>query len=145
MSKKTINVYDTITGQIVEVEVSQEVYEEYKRAGWREEKNNSSFFKHEIQFSILIGGKDGAFENFHEFISDSDPTTKAVIEKILIKEVLTALEKLKTSDRRLIEMIYFDNLTERECAKELETTQQNIHKRKERILYKIHKLIEFQK
>ena len=44
MNKKTINVYDTITGQIVEVEVSQEVYEEYKRAGWREEKNNSSFF-----------------------------------------------------------------------------------------------------
>lgn len=145
MNKKTIKVYDTITGQIVDVEVSQEIYEEYKRARWREAKNDRSFFDHEIQYSLLIGGKDGAFENFHEFISEGDPTAKAVIEKVLIKEVLTALGKLKVYDRRLIEMIYFENFTERECAKELETTQQNIHKRKERILYKIHKLLNFQK
>lgn len=142
MNKKTIKVYDTITCQIVEVEVSQEVYEEYKRAGWRDEKNDRSFFEHEIQFSILIGGKDGGFENFHEFISESDRTAKAVIEKALIREVLTAIGKLKTSDRRLIEMIYFENLTERECAKKLVTTQQNIHKKKERILCILNKLLK---
>lgn len=145
MSKKTIEVYDTFTGQIAEVEVSQEVYEEYRRAGWREEKNDCSFFAHEIQFSILIGGKDGAFENFHEFISDYDPTAKAAIEKTLIKEVLTAIRKLKESDRRLVEMIYFENLSEHECAKRLATTQQNIHKIKKRILCDIHKLLNFQK
>ena len=50
MSKKTINVYDTITGQIVEVEVSQEVYEEYKRAGWREEKTIARFLNMKYSF-----------------------------------------------------------------------------------------------
>ena len=68
MKKNTVCVYDTISKSYVEVEVSCEVYTQYNRTKWAIENNNSSFYNHEIQFSALIGGKDGAFENFREFI-----------------------------------------------------------------------------
>ena len=59
MKKNTVCVYDTISKSYVEVEVSCEVYTQYNRTKLAIENNNSSFFEHEIQFSALIGGKDG--------------------------------------------------------------------------------------
>ena len=74
MNKKTVKVYDTFKGKVVDVKVSQEVYDEYMRTEWGIKNNNAAFYEHEIQFSMLIGGEDGAFENFHEFIVEDDPT-----------------------------------------------------------------------
>ena len=59
MKKNPVYVYDTISGKYTEVEVSCEVYTQYNRTKLAIENNNSSFFEHEIQFSALIGGKDG--------------------------------------------------------------------------------------
>jgi hypothetical protein len=67
MNNKIVKVYDTITGKMVDVEVSQEIYTEYMRTEWGIKNNDNSFYNHEIQFSQLIGGDDGAFENFREF------------------------------------------------------------------------------
>lgn len=53
-----------------------------------------------------------------------------------------ALNTLPTKDRELIEMIFYKGMTERECADELKTTQQNIHKKKERILCILNKLLK---
>ena len=68
MKKNTMRVYDTISKKIVEVEVSNEVRTHYNRTQWNIDDNDESFFKHEIQFSALIGGHENAFENFREFI-----------------------------------------------------------------------------
>ena len=141
MNKKTIKVYDTISGKKVEIEVSQEIYEEYMRTEWNIHDNNESFYEHEIQFSMLIGGDDGAFENFHEFIADDDPTAGSVLARTAFDEVVKAIAKLKKSDREIIELIYFHEYTEQECAHRLGTTQQNIHKKKKRILANIYKLM----
>ncbi len=138
---KKIKVYDTISKKFVEIEVTDEVGTYYNRTGWNIDDNNESFYKHEIQFSTLKGSFDNSFENFHEFISRYD-LEKEVEKKVLVEHLYKSLEILSDTDRELIEMIYFDNKTERECAEFYGISQKNINKKKKRILYKMYKLLK---
>ena len=74
MSKKTyiVESYDPATRKIERVTVTHEVYNAYRRSGWNIADNNQSFFKHEIQMSSLIGGEEGGYDNFREFIGDPE-------------------------------------------------------------------------
>lgn len=141
MNKKTLKVYDTCTGKYVDVPVSDTVYQEYRRAVWREEKNDAHFFDNEIQFSVLIGGNNGNFENFHEFIIE-DHTVSEAIKKTNIETVLSLIKELEPSDKALLKMIYFDNRSERECASAFGINQKNINKKKKRVLAKLHNLLK---
>lgn len=138
---KKIKVYDTISKKFVEVEVGDEVYTHFKRTKWAIENNNSSFYDHEIQFSALIGGYENAFENFKEFKTDYD-VEEETDRKMFDERLYDCLDLLSESERELIIMLYFENKTERECAKILCTSQQNIHKNKKLILCKLYKLLK---
>lgn len=138
MENKTLKVYDTISGKMVDVEVSDEVFTEYKRAVWREEKNDSRFYNNEIQFSMLVGGDNDAYENFHEFIDFDD----SIVETSINKKLVEKISELKRQERELIQLLYFKNLSEQECAIVLKTSRQNIHNKHVRVLAKINKLLE---
>ena len=92
MKKNTVHVYDTISKKVVEVEVNDEVRTHYNRTQWNINDNNESFYKHEIQFSSLIGGYNGAFENFHEFVTDKDIVEQEIMLQIEYNELLSALK-----------------------------------------------------
>ncbi len=141
MKKNTVRVYDTISKKIVEVEVSNEVRTHYNRTQWNIDDNNESFYKHEIQFSALIGGHENAFENFREFKSDYN-VEKETDRKMFIERLYNCLELLSESERELIVMLYFENKTERECAEFYGINQKNINKKKVRILCKLNKLLK---
>ena len=142
MNKKTVKVYDTFTGKIVDVEVTQKVYEAYMRTEWNIHDNNESFYEHEIQFSQLIGGENNAFENFHEFILEGDPTSDKAILLDNMSWLNSCLKMLEPCELDIIVMIYFKDMTEQKCATALSTTRQNIHNKHRRILAKIYKLIK---
>lgn len=141
MKKNTVRVYDTMSKEYVDVEVSEEVRIHYNRTQWNIDDNNESFYNHEIQFSALIGGKDGTFENFREFINEHEDVEKKAVHKVLVERLYDCLIFLPESDRELIEMLYFENMTERECAEILCVSEQNLHKKKQRILFKLNKLL----
>ena len=141
MKKNTVRVYDTISRKVVEVEVNDEVCTNFKRTKWTIENNNRSFYDHEIQFSALIGGHENAFENFREFVTDYDIEEEAD-RKMFVERLYDCLDLLSESERELIIMLYFENKTERECAKKLCTSRQNIHKNKKQILCKLYKLLK---
>lgn len=141
MKKNTVRVYDTISKKVVEVEVSDEVRTHYNRTQWNIDDNNESFYKHEIQFSALIGGHENAFENFKEFMTDYNVETETD-RKMFIEKLYNNLELLSKAERELIVMLYFENKTESECASLMHTTQQNINKKKSNILCKLHKLLK---
>lgn len=67
----TLTVFNTCTSQCEDVEVTKEVYNEFRRGEWRIDKNDDKHRANETPFSELIGGDDGAFENFSEFIDNS--------------------------------------------------------------------------
>lgn len=144
MSKNTVRVYDTITKKYVEVEVNETVRTYYDRTQWNIEDNDKSFYKHEIQFSALKGNINGELENFQEFRTENDDVERRVIQNIKCEKLYSCLNELSDDERRLIFAIYFENKTENEVAYFLHTTQQNINKKKRRILCKLNKLLKSQ-
>ena len=132
MKKSTVRIYDTISKEYVDIEVSEEVYTYYNRSQWNMDDNDDSFYKHEIQFSALIGGNDGTFENFREFRIENS-VEKEVISKLFTEKLYECLNLLSASDRQLIEMLFFEGKTERECAAYYGISQKNINKKKRRI------------
>lgn len=144
MSKNAVRVYDTITKKYVEVEVSEDVCKGYNRSQWNIDDNDKSFYKHEIQFSTLKGNIDGSLENFHEFRTENDLVEKRVIRQVQYEELYKCLAKLSEDERNLIFIIYYEGKTEQETADMLHTSQQNIHKKKDKILCKLHELLKNQ-
>lgn len=147
MAKYVISTYNTCTGKYEEVEVSKKVYEVYKRAEWRDEKNEIRFHQHQTPFSCLIGNEDNSIENFHEFVDISQLqyeeeyfNTDEDIDRVCV--VRNALRCLNESEMFLVVNLFLIGKTERELAAELRVSHQAIHKRKVRILSRLKKEIQ---
>lgn len=137
-----INVFDTTTGQEKIVHVCKEVYDEFRRGEWRIQKNDSKHKINETEFSALLGGEDGAYENFHEFIDfDSDPS-ELLLKSMMIEKLHSALELLNKADRELIDALFFQEMTERTYAEKKGVYRNAIHKRKQRILENLKNLLD---
>ena len=67
---------------------------------------------------------------------------QSAVYKVLIERLYDCLIFLPESERELIEMMYFENMTERECAEFYGISQKNINKKKAKILCKLNKLLE---
>ena len=131
---KTIKVYDTISKELVEVEVSDDVYVHFNRTKWNIEDNNASFYSHEIQFSQLLDELD-----FSSLIDNG--TEERAIDDVLIEKMMKALKKLPGKDMELINFLYYDHFSESKCAEIYGTTQPNISQKKKRILCTLNKLL----
>ena len=114
--RNQLSVYNTLTGEYEGVPVTEEVYHAYRRTGWNMMKNDA---KHSvaIPFSNLIGGDDGAFENFGEFVSDNGNPPHTVedrMSKAVLHRILSALPE---AEKRLIAALVVDGKSEREYAR----------------------------
>ena len=143
--KYTLTVYNTVTHRNEEIEVTREVYHAYRRTGWGIENNDASFFAHEIQMSRLIGGEDGAYENFKEFIDTENIPDKTVVAAMELDALQIALSALTDADKALVQALFYDGLTEREYAKVTGLPQKTINNRKLAIIRKLRKLPDFKK
>ena len=137
-----IIVCNTFSDKYEEVEVSKEVAIAYKRTGWCIEKRDQKFFDNEIQFSQLIGGKDGAYENFREFISGSDELQENVEKEELVESLYMALKTLNEKELHIIIFLFFEGLTETECAERIGVAQQVLNRKKHKIFKKIKKFLK---
>lgn len=138
----TLTVFNTCTSQYEDVEVTREVYNEFRRGEWRIEKNDDKHRANETPFSELIGGDDGAFENFSEFIDNSQNPEFIFAEHTKIQALYSAVSMLSDLDKQLLQALFFDGLTEREYAELTGVYRNAIHKRKMRILEKLKKYME---
>ena len=141
MEKKILKVYDTITGKMVDVEVTPEVYREYMRTEWCIKKKDKSFYEHEIQFSALIDGSEGAYENFDEFVQDDDYEDD-IINKIYLERLPGVMKQLSKDDRELIDLMFYKNMSEEQIAEIQGVSHQYISQKKQRILGKCYKLLK---
>ena len=139
------NVYNTLTGGYEDVEVNEAVYNCYRRSAWNIDKNDAKHSANSIPFSALIGGDDGAYENFHEFISDADVTPNAAMDSIYRESLYQAMDSLAENESDLITALFFDRKSEREYAEETGILPMTIHDRKVKILGKLKFLMDFEK
>lgn len=142
VEKIKVLVFNTFTNELEDVYVNPEVAQTYKRTGWNIKDNDRSFFKHEIQMSSLIGGQDNAYENFREFVNDSDNMQENIERKILVDKLHKALKELDETDCRIICLIFYEGLSERECAEKIGVLQPVLHRKKHKILNKLKKILK---
>lgn len=111
-----ITVYNTLTSKYEEVSVSEEVYRVYMRTSWNIKDNAKSFYAHEIQLSSLIGGDDGAYENFREFIDTEHSPECEYITKYRRQMGFQGLNTLTPVMRERFLLHYLHGLTTAEIA-----------------------------
>ncbi len=142
--KKTYQIY--CRGQFVEV--SEEIYTYYTRDKWRAEyaekgRKREHIYINENDEITVTPSKEDSLDRLiekGEQLSDSNGDfSNFIIERL---DLLDAVSKLSEQEQYLIRQLYFFGKTERELAKELKQTQQNIHNRKLNILCKLYKFLK---
>lgn len=73
--------------------------------------------------------------NGQDILVDEEQYVEEIVEKnTLLDKLNTCLPMLSVEEREIIQMIFFEELTEREVAKKQGISQVAVHKRKQRIL-----------
>ncbi len=121
-----------INGQLIPV--TEEVYQAFKRPAWREQKRRQIRAQKELSLEVLA-------ETGIEFSSGEE--LAETVEKKLLAEMLTeALSQLTDDERRLIYELFYNEKSERKIAQETGLSKTAIHKRKEKILAKLKKILK---
>ncbi len=136
MNKYIINVFNSATGNFEDVEVTEAVYNAYRRSGWNMDKNDAKHSANSTPFSSLIGGDNGTYENFSEFVSETDNPLFIVSDKLARQSLHRALNILSDEETALITALFFEEKTERQYADEIGVFRNAVHKKKVRILKK---------
>ena len=89
----------------------------------------------------LIGGEEGAYENFKEFIDTENIPDNTVLKIMEIDALRKALSVLSDADNELVQALFYDGLTEQEYAVQVGISQQMISRKKQRILKSLKKLL----
>lgn len=112
--KYEITYYNCALNKYESIEVTKEVYEEYRRGEWRMTKENQKYLKNEIPFSALIGSQEN-LENFNEFMFE-ETFNQEDIESERIKLAKQALSILSDTMRERYISHYYVGLTTKEIA-----------------------------
>lgn len=131
------HIYDSATGTHVDIEVSSEVYNCYRRTAWNIQKNNQRFYAHEIQFSSLIGGLNQAFENFSEFRSSTGDPQQLLCDAATCQMIAEAFRKLSPADRRILRILIIEGHSERWYGEKTGLHFMTVHNRKKRALLRL--------
>ena len=124
------HIYDSATGTFHDVEVTQEVYNFYRRNAWAIQRNNARFYAHEIQFSSLKGGLGDAFERFSEFLSCSSDPQQMLCDEAETLHIAAVFRQLPATDQHLLCCLLFDGCSERLYGKKMGLPQRTVNHRK---------------
>ena len=117
-----------------QIPVSKEVYYAFKRPAWKERKRSQVRAEKELSLEAFA---DAGFE-----IPSGEVLVDEIVEDKLLLDMLSkALSELTEEERVLIDELFFNDKSEREIAREIGVSQPAIHKRRNRILEKLKKLM----
>jgi len=125
-----LTVFNTFTEEYEEVLVTEDVYNECRRSEWRIDKNDSKHSKYTTPFSALVGGENGCYENFEEFIAYKDNPEKMILSADMIQSLRTALNCLTNKEFEIITLLFFKGLPAIKVAHLLGISEQGVNKRK---------------
>jgi len=117
-----------------QIPVGKEVYDAFKRPAWKERKRSQVRAEKELSLEAFA---DAGFE-----IPSGQALVDEIVEDKLLLDMLSkALSELTEEERVLIDELFFNDKSEREIAREIGVSQPAIHKRRNRILEKLKKLM----
>ncbi|MFM1581368.1 sigma-70 family RNA polymerase sigma factor [Helcococcus bovis] len=124
-------------------EVDEELYFEVKRPEWVHEKRRYRLFEDERKgkLSIIyidqVRIDDSDEEKANLEIPSNIDIERDAMEHLRDEALYEALDKLDESERMLINLLFFNELTEREAAKQMGVSQKTVNNRKRKILEKL--------
>ena len=130
------------------VEVTEELYTYFMRSEWREwyrdvkQKQGNIIVDNDNSKISFEGGREVSLDNLLEKGAQI-PDKSEAFDEVYIRKVWlhSALDKLSLRDKYIVTQLFFEQKTETEVAKEIGVSQAFIHKKKVRILDKLHKLL----
>lgn len=118
-----------------EIIVTEEIYQEYWKSV-EHERYQMHLDKNNISLDDIKSGSSYTFIEL-QYLYGTDPTKEAVDKQLLKDRIEKVLDNIDPEERELINMIYFQQMTEVEVAKKWNTKQSAINKRKHRTLKKL--------
>jgi RNA polymerase sigma factor (sigma-70 family) len=104
----------------------------------RDRKNN--VFSYEYLREMVFGEEEN---NIGDVIPSPEGSAEEQVFKKLLKDKLySALARLEPEEQRLIQAIFFDNVSLRSYAKQQGVTHRTVQKRKDSILKKLRELMQ---
>lgn len=132
-----VKVVDTFTGVEKEVEVTEEVFNEFRRGKWRIAKNNKKHADNSVPFSSLNREDGHSVDDFSEMADNTYNPENLIDEDDLKSDVAL----LNSSEKDLIHALYYEKLSSREYAKRINRSQSWVQKKKFKILKKLKNFI----
>jgi len=130
-------VVDTFTGVEVEVEVTEAVFNEYRRGNWRIAKNNKKHADNSVPFSSLNREEGHSVDDFSE-MADNTYNPENIMD---VNNLKSDVALLNSSEKDLIHALYYEKLSSREYAKRINRSQSWVQKKKFKILKKLNKFL----
>jgi len=119
------------------IPVTEEVYRAYQQPKWREKKQAEVRAQNEVSLDAMLEtGYSGHLDSRQALVDE------IVADKLLLDELLKALAELNEDERFLIDELFYKEKTEREIADSSNISHQAVHKKKNRILAKLEKLLK---
>jgi RNA polymerase sigma factor (sigma-70 family) len=138
-----------------QIPVTEEVYRAYKRPAWAERKR-----KERTKRCVISNGRGGTKRctddcskcdkrrtgsvlSLDKFIDDGYEITapvdlaEFVADKLLLEQLVAALDELEPDERSLIDALFYNAHTERDYAAEIGISHQAVGKRKHKIIEKL--------
>ena len=140
----------SINGQ--RVEVTREVYLVYYRS-----KRRERYYEHDIKIERAIYDEHGDIVDYtpakedsldrlmeagEDFPDEADSVEDTAIRNVMAADLHKALDELPEPDRKLIDVLFFQGMTERQAAEIFGLSQKGINKRKAKILAKLKDFFE---
>ena len=129
--------YNPATGKEETVPVTKEVYDEFRRGIWRCEKSDLKYIAHTYPMSCLTGDDDDSEDRFEEYEDENFNLEELIIQNERLEKLRFALKQLSPEERKLIDLIYSNGLSQQEISELFLISQQAVHKRKIKILKKL--------
>ena len=130
------------------VEVNEAIYTAYTKGG-----RKMRYFENDLKMERTVRNTDGTIkqiipsredsldrlmtDNAMQFPDETENVEEAVLKRASIESMHKALNRLSTEEHYLINLLFFQGMTERGAAKLLGISGVAVHKRKHKILQKL--------
>lgn len=122
------------------MEVMPEQYTEFYREQNRQRYlDRRSADNRDISVDMLTTDE---FNGTDILVDMAEPVDDQAIRKVMLDKLISCLTLLEKEEQELICALFYVGLTERDVAKKYAVSQVAIHKRKQRILQKLKKMID---
>lgn len=120
------------------VEVGREIYLEWYRSERRERYQRERDRKHGV-CSINKLHEKGYYPEKSNYLKDT--TLETVLKDECRDRLENALKKLPEQEKRLVRLLYFEDMTVKKTAEIFGCSRKTIHNRREKVLEKIRKMM----